>query len=103
MTPRDALYRIISDIAGNKPPISDKIRLCQDLSIMGDDAWELLTRINGEFGTLFECFDFQAYFPNESEALCWHIGRWFGFRYPKTDITVGHLLAVIEKGRWFDP
>lgn len=100
MTPREVLHRILAD---TKPPISDKLRLCQDLSIMGDDAYELLTRIIEHFGTRFEGFDFQTYFPNETEAAFWHIGRLIGWRYPKKEITVGHLVAVIERGHWFDP
>lgn len=103
MTSRETLYRIVADITGVKPPVSDTLRLCRDLSIMGDDAHELLARISKEFGTRFDGFDFHTYFPNETEAIYWHIGRWFGCHYPKKEITVGHLGTVIENGRWVDP
>ncbi|MFD2235795.1 DUF1493 family protein [Phaeospirillum tilakii] len=103
MNTREALFSIVADIAGSRPPISDSSKLCQDLSIMGDDAHELLTRIIEHFGTRFEGFDFQTYFPNETEAAFWHIGRRLGWRPAKKEITVGHLLAVIERGYWFNP
>lgn len=55
-------------------------------------------RLIEHFGTRFEGFDFGMYFPNETEAVFWPIGGLLGWRHPKKEITVGHLLAVVERG-----
>jgi hypothetical protein len=57
------------------------------------------------FGTSFEGFEWPTYLPNETQIgpgwwLAEKLGH-HGTRWKR--ITVGHLLAVIEHGSWFEP
>lgn len=74
-----------------------------DLHIYGDDADELLVAINEQYGTTFDGFKFNAYFPNETEGLP-RIAKWMGFR-DKTvgSFTVGHLTECVKAGHWIEP
>lgn len=100
---RDVLYSIIFEICGGHPKITDSTRIYHDLLISGDDAGELLAKIQGRFGTKFDGMDFHAYFPDETDSLIWAVARFFGVKCRKKELTVSHLLAVIQKMKWFDP
>lgn len=92
---------ILHDFARPRKGIDDATRIYHDLLISGDDADEMLQRIHAACGTTFEGFDFNAYFPNETESLFARIALLFGWS-DKKSITVGHLLKVVESGRWFE-
>jgi uncharacterized protein DUF1493 len=92
---------ILQDIARPYQKIDASSRIYEDLSIAGDDAAELLDRVHAAFGTSFEGFDFSDYFPNEPDALFYHILRLFGWA-PKKSLSVRHLVAVVEAGKWFE-
>ncbi len=94
----------IRKIGGIRKPLSKNSRIYQDLHISGDDAAELLEEIVKTYGTSFHGFSFAAYFPNETEALFYHIMSCLGFpdRAHKS-VTLSHLTAVVEQGAWFDP
>jgi Holliday junction resolvasome RuvABC DNA-binding subunit len=98
----ETLRDMVSDISG-RHGIVDSMCLYHDLSISGDDAFELLDAIHKNFGTVFTDFHFESYFPNETEAIWYRIGKVFGFRDKKKRLTFGHLLEVTKVGRWFDP
>lgn len=83
--------------------VSADTRILHDLGIAGDDAWELLEKLNRRFGTDFSRMSFTSYFPNETEALGVHWAKLLGFRSSFRPITVGHLEKVIDRGVWFDP
>ena len=83
--------------------MTDATRIYRDLIIAGDDAAELLESIHKEFGTRFEGFVFQKYFPSETEALPLRLGKLLGLESRKHALTLGHLVAVIQKGSWFEP
>ena len=95
------INEILRDFSGRKN-ISPADRIHEDLSIAGDDAAELLGKLHDEFGTTFEGFAFDAYFPNETEAMFYgrFLNRLGWFR--KKSIMVRHLTAVVRAGKWFE-
>jgi hypothetical protein len=102
---RDALRGMLLHFVGG--PVSrfgDETRLFHDLRVYGDDAYELLQQIHDAFGTSFRDLDFCAYFPNETEGgWTYRIDAFFRPSYRKKPLTLGHLVAVIEHGQWFEP
>jgi len=76
-----------------------------DLRISGDDAYELFEMITARFGTSFAGFNWATYFPNETQTgPIWRLAERLGHHETKWQrLTVGHLLAVIERGSWFEP
>src|SRR5262245_56315081 len=99
-TVREELQGIVQEILGAPRVISDVTRLYHDLWIAGDDAAELLNKVRNRFGTRFDGFQFEAYFPNETEAMIGHIARLFGYSSRRKGFTFGHLLEVVKAGRW---
>jgi len=91
-------------IAGTRNPLPMSVRLYQDLQIAGDDASELLEGISRTYGTSFQGFSFSSYFPDETEACWFYLKSFFGFRdRTRKPLTLGHLIAVVEEGVWFEP
>ena len=97
----DAVLRILQDIARPSKAISASTLIYQDLLISGDDATELIDRIQKECGTSFQGFPFGDYFPDETESLFYRFLHLFG-RNSKKNLTVGHLLKVVEAGKWYE-
>jgi hypothetical protein len=94
---------LVQRISGSKR-VSTQSRLLQDFSIAGDDALEVLEILRGEFGVDLSGLRFESYFPGESDALGDHLRRKLGFKQTdKVPVTVKHLIAVVQQGRWFDP
>lgn len=75
--------------------------LFHDLSIAGDDAWELLEAVHQQSGTAFGDMCFSDYFPNEAAALGFCFFPWR--RRSKRRLTIAHLERVIQRGVWFEP
>ena len=94
---------IVREFCGKKDTLSLKTRLHHDLRIDGDDADELLEKIAARYGTNFDEMVFDAFFPDESEALSYTLTSLLGWKSEKKAFTIGHLVHVIERGRWFDP
>ena len=100
--PAETLKAIIRRLTGSRRTIDPSTRLWHDLRISGDDAIELFEDIHRQFGTNFFDFEFEPYFPDESEGLFapvteWlHPGRWKA-------LTFGHLVQVVDAGTWFEP
>ena len=101
-TKREIVLEIIRDVAGQKLRTDETTRIYQDLSIAGDDAFELLERIHEECGTSFRELDFEQYFPNETDSLFYHILHFFGWQWKKKTMTVGDLLKAVEAGNWVE-
>lgn len=99
---RHSLLRMIQEIAPEKSRIDDSTCLYHDLSVSGDDAVELLDKVHREFNTAFDGFSFEVYFPNETEAIYLKFAKLFGYRGRRKRLTFGHLLRVVENGRWFE-
>lgn len=97
---RDVLIGIIRRIASSSQPISDETRLLHDLSISGDDAFEVLSEIEKRFGPFTVGMEFDDYFPNETESMWYRRGKFLGLWMPKRELTVGDLLTCIKAGRW---
>ena len=100
---RGNLLKLVQEFVGSRCVVSDGTRLFHDLEISGDDVSELLNKVNQQFGTTFEGFRFDAYFPNETEGLMYHVARLFGYSSRKKSFAFGHLVKVVEAGRRFEP
>jgi hypothetical protein len=100
---RDIVLAMIRELTRHRGQIDDKARLLHDLSISGDDAWDLLSGVQKRFGTTLSGMNFEKFFPNESESIFYRRGRFLGLGKPKRDFSLGHLLRVIKEGRWLDP
>jgi hypothetical protein len=104
MIEADELINFIRPFVGRKKQIGLTTRLYQDLRIMGDDADELFISIMERFGTSFAGINLSAYFPGEYAAGYLYLASLFGMPDRKRrSLTVQHLLAVINRGEWFDP
>jgi hypothetical protein len=97
--------RIVTELVRDRTvrrsyPIISGTSLYPDLRIYGDDAYEILVEMHQKFGTDFSEFAFAQYFPLEGG-----LGPWFQRLCGKSwkPLTVGHLAAVLESGRWFEP
>jgi len=102
MSAHAEIVSILQDIAGPRRPIEPSTRIYEDLLIAGDDAAELLERVQKKFGTSYEGFRFDDFFPNETDALLCRITLLFGFGSRKT-LTVQHLIDVVQAGKWTEP
>ena len=100
MDDREELLKIVRDITRTRRPITDSTCLHHDLSLFGEDAAELLERGHKTFGTSFEGFEFDSYFPDEVDGHFYHLAKMFGFKSKKKRLSVGHLLAAIKAGPW---
>ena len=104
---RDDAWRrlkpLLAQVSAHQWPISEDCRILQDLNLGGDDAAEFLDAVHDTFGTRFEGFVFNAYFPNETETMGEMWFRRLGFCDDRKAMTVGHLLDVIQRGAWFEP
>ena len=94
---------LIQRIRASGEPISMSAAIFHDLGIAGDDAYKLLQDIVAQFGTSFAELDFHSYFPDELDAFVWHWASKLGFRPKLKVLTVAHLIAVVERGSWFEP
>jgi uncharacterized protein DUF1493 len=96
------MVRRMTDI---RKPILRSTAIYHDLRIAGDDAYELFEMVATRFGTSFEGFDWPKYFPNETQiGPLWRLAEKLGHDETKwRRLTVGHLLAVIQRGVWFEP
>ena len=64
----------------------------------------MLAEISKKFGVSFKGMNFTAYFADEAEAMWRYWASKLGLRDGnRRRLTVEHLLAVIERGEWFDP
>jgi hypothetical protein len=96
------LRHVMSD---GRKPIPRSTAIYHDPRIAGDDAYELFEMIVKRFGTSFEGFQWPTYFPDETQiGPLWWLAEKLGHHETKWKrTTVGHLLAVIECGAWFEP
>lgn len=96
---RDVVIGIIRKITLSSDAIGDQTRLLHDLSISGDDAIELLSALEKQFGPITVGMEFDDYFPNETEAILYRRGKFLGFWKSKKELTVGQLLMCIKLAR----
>lgn len=99
-----ALIPMIQKFSDGRKPVPLSAAIYHDLRIAGDDAGELLDDIVKKFATSFRGMHFPSYFPIETEVFGYHWANIFGFSDNKRPrLTVAHMIAVIERGKWFDP
>ena len=97
---RDVVIGTIRKLTLSSARIDDQTRMLHDLSISGDDAVELLSTLEKQFGPITVGMDFNDYFPNETEGIWYWRGKFLGLCKPKKELTVGQLLMWIKLGRW---
>lgn len=98
------LVEQVRALCGSKAVIDAHTELYRDLNLYGDDACELLENIRKDFGVNFTGFEFDCYFPNETEGMYYLWGRRIGlWRNRFKHLTIGHLNGVIERREWFEP
>ena len=97
-----SVFAIVGRVAGGRA-IGPRDRLWHDLSLAGDDAWEVLEELHTAFGTDFSGLPFEDYFPAEHEALGESWMGALGFRRRRKPLTVQHLIEVVLHGAWFEP
>ena len=100
---RDIVLAMVHELTCYRGQLNDETRLLHDLSISGDEAWDLLSGVQKRFGTSLSGMNFEEFFPNESESIFYRRGRFLGLGKPKRDFSLGHLLRIIKEGRWLDP
>lgn len=96
---RADLQKLVQAITGADEDVLDATGLYHDLRI----SVELLNKVNQKFGTKFDEFRFDSYFPDETQALLSHFARLLGISGRRKSLTFGHLVDVVHKGKWFDP
>ena len=98
----DEVVEIVRSVSGARR-LNRHSRVYQDLGVSGDDAWEMLQRLVDRFSVSFAKLDFNKYFPGETEAFGEHWARMLGLAKPRPPLTIAHLVAVVERGQWFEP
>jgi hypothetical protein len=85
-------------------PVTMSSAIYQDLGIGGDKAWELLTDVAKQFVTSFEGFEFDSYFPEETEILLRHVSKIAVLpEKQRRRLTIEHLVDVARWGKWLEP
>lgn len=101
---RSEILRIVQHVCSTKKHLGDDVELYHDLSLFGDDAYEIFEEIHNKYGTDFGKFEFSDYFPNETEPIYHWRRKIFGYRdRNRKSFTFGHLVRVVEVGTWFSP
>ncbi len=100
---KDELESIVSDIVAKPTALDTSDRLYHDLNIAGDDATRLLDEIHQRFGVRFAGFRFDSYFPNDTDAFVEFWLAKIGLRGKWKELTIDHMLKVIDRGAWFEP
>ena len=99
---------IIQEYWGNKAKITPETKLEKDLGITGDDGIEFLEKFLAHFKIDYdENREWQLHFDDEGFGLInfvaiynWIIGKKDHRIY--YDLTIEHLVKVIELGYWVD-
>ena len=98
------LLELVRWLTGRRDVFFAHTELYADLGISGDDAWELIERVQHIFGTSFAGLSLADFFPGEHDPPG---GFWLRKASEKPpnlgSFTFGHLLAVVECGQWFKP
>jgi len=106
----ERFYRIVADELGwRKARQSEDLSLPIDLGIAGDDGYDIIVRLFEEFDVDFTDFDADGYFGPEAgfEPISYLIavvtGEQKQFVQRARRLTVGHMIAVCERKKWFEP
>jgi len=99
-TIQSQIIALISDWSGRRKPITPDTAVYHDLVLSGDDAVEILTAVSKQYAVSFDGFNFSSYSPGEPflGSFLWSKSK---DKYKR--LTVAHLVAVAERGAWFEP
>ena len=78
---------------------SDK-DLLKDLDIWGDDAWDLLEQLAGDYDIDMSDFVFDYYFPCEGSLEWWKEFLFIDVTKNYKPIKVSDLVDIVNKGKW---
>lgn len=115
MTTLDRVIQIVSKHSGIKPEkLSATSAIDQDVRISGDDVTELAEALAREFGEQVWQWPWQRFAELSEPHL--FTGVWFFWRLltwpirgrifdpsPFERLELGHIAAMIDRGRWFEP
>jgi hypothetical protein len=96
------IVAIIGHISGQGPErIVSEARLREDLGIHGDDGYELMTELDGQFIMDWTGFDLGVHFGMEGlgAPLPWQVKHGTAYYVPQP-LTVGRLAGALRAGRW---
>ena len=99
-SPEAVIFKLVRERSVYRGEITREHALYHDLRVYGDDAYEIIADLHSKFGTTFEGFGFTTYFPTEGlfgDFFAWRL------RDKRPQLTIGHLIAVVERGHWFEP
>ena len=103
----DSVAGLLYDMqATARDVVTAETRLRQDLQMDGDDAVAFLDQVSRCWEVNLDGFEFTRFFLGEAEIsspVSWLLRRVSPSRRRKIPITVGHLVSVIDTGRWRDP
>ena len=103
----DSVASLLRDTqATERDVVTAETRLRQDLRMDGDDAVAFLDQVARRWDVNFDGFEFGRFFLGEAEIsspVSWLVRRVSPNKRRKTPITVGHLVSVIDTGRWQNP
>lgn len=111
----DEIVKLVAEVSG-RSDVRPESRLLRDLGIDGNQARVLLGELAARYDVDLSAFQWQRYFDNEGfdfvepflVMAARRIDRRFDARWQaaldaEREITVSHLAAAVESGRWFEP
>ena len=103
----DQIVEILRDThATPNDVLTAETRLHHDLQMDGVDAAAFLSAVSDRWSVEWSGFDFGRHFLSESEVsspFAWLSRRAIPQNREKVPVTVGHLVSVVESGRWKEP
>ena len=94
---RTEVFNIVSDQSGVPiEKLNGTTLIEEDLSVTGDDAWDVIEALNEKFDIDLKEFDFLKHFGPEAG---WATSEEYGY-YP---VSIDHLIKVVENKKWFLP
>lgn len=98
------LIELVQLWAGPRSSITSQTALYQDLSIGGDDLYEVVDAVATRYGTSFDGFDFESFGPNEPEVVWELLATKLGLPHKRFQrLTIEQLSAVVVRGKWIEP
>ncbi len=83
--------------------VNEQTEINNELMLVGDDVDTFLSHLERKYNVDFNALNFDKFFLPELLFKYWYY-KWFKPRsLVRIPVTVGHIVRVIEKGRWFDP
>jgi hypothetical protein len=101
---KEAITKLINEVYGFDN-LTEHASI-SDLKGVSEDNEEFLTKFKKQFNVNMDGFRYYDYF-HEDQFIIWNLVRnifsGFGIKVKKKKLTIGHLVKVAERGKWFDP